>query len=124
MAKWTVNIPQGRWMAGANHFRTKERALSFIHRWNQVEVNAGNDSVTFEKNGFEFHSTEPDWQLIEPGVMGRLHVSVYRATVHGLTTYRAFDRKTGEPLRSHDGSFVESGSYSDLTAQLFTPVLA
>lgn len=49
--KWFVKIPTGRWMAGVNWFRTKALAVAFYDRWNQVEVNSGNTSLSFERDG-------------------------------------------------------------------------
>lgn len=52
MGKWQVRIPKGRWMGGYVHrFGTKKRAVEFIDRWNQVEVNSGNSSLTFYRFG-------------------------------------------------------------------------
>jgi hypothetical protein len=50
--KWQVRIPKGRWMGGEVHrFSTKRRAVEFIDRWNQVEVNSGNGSLKFHRFG-------------------------------------------------------------------------
>lgn len=48
---WKVHIPIDRWMAGVQSFNTKSRALEFIERWNQVEVNSGSSSLTFVQDG-------------------------------------------------------------------------
>ncbi len=61
MTKWQVRIPHGRWMGGYVHrFSTKAKAIDFIDRWNTVEVNSGNASVMFHRNGrFGPHVYEP-----------------------------------------------------------------
>ncbi len=50
--KWTVVLPKGRWMGGqVLRFSTKTRAVAFLDKWNQVEVNTGGNSLTFHRVG-------------------------------------------------------------------------
>lgn len=50
MTKWKVHVPAGRWMGGEVHtFPTKRAAMSFMERWNIVEVNSGNSSLTWRR---------------------------------------------------------------------------
>lgn len=51
---WKVHVPTGRWMAGVQSFSTKAKALAFTDRWNQVEVNGGQTSVCWYRDGQSF----------------------------------------------------------------------
>jgi hypothetical protein len=51
---WKVFIPAGRWMAGANSFSTKKRAMEFMDRWNTVEVNSGHFSICWMRDDKSF----------------------------------------------------------------------
>ena len=59
VGKWQVKVPAGRWMAGPHRFQTKAKAEAFVERWNQVEVNSGNSSLEFYRDGQTFQPSEP-----------------------------------------------------------------
>lgn len=44
---WQVRIPAKRWMAGVEHFTTKNAALAFIQKWNDTEKASGYQSLDF-----------------------------------------------------------------------------